>query len=266
MSGPIPALASEPATPSAMRLLPSIIRFHTSNASPSLRPWKDDWRMRSRRPSMPPAPRRMGTLRSNPRISLIGPPWPPSCAQCRRGAFRLCRGAAGGKMDFDTMAEVYDVIEPWYEHFYAALHGIVRSALALPAGAGRLRALDAGCGTGFQTAILEELGYQPHGLDLSGGLLAVARQRLPKVPLVRGTIERLPYASGSFDVVACCGSTLSFVDHAEAALTELGRVLRRGGVLLVDCEHRGRVDLAWALLDSLTGDRLGYGLTPRQAW
>src|SRR5262247_3433805 len=63
---------------------------------------------------------------------------------------------------FDAMSASYDELEPWYEHLYLELHRILRSALR-PAPPDAL-ALDAGCGTGFQTAILAELGYRPHGL------------------------------------------------------------------------------------------------------
>ena len=82
---------------------------------------------------------------------------------------------------FDAMAASYDELEPWYEHLYARLHRIVRDALGRAAPGAR--ALDAGCGTGFQTAILAELGYRPHGLDLSGASLAVARGRVPGAAL-----------------------------------------------------------------------------------
>ncbi|MGH7312345.1 MAG: methyltransferase domain-containing protein, partial [Candidatus Rokuibacteriota bacterium] len=92
-------------------------------------------------------------------------------------------------MDFDTMAETYESLEPWYEHLYGALHTIVRAELAPPTGPHPLRALDAGCGTGFQAAVLESLGYRTHGLDISAGLLAVARRRRGSVVLARGTIE-----------------------------------------------------------------------------
>jgi SAM-dependent methyltransferase len=163
---------------------------------------------------------------------------------------------------FDAMAATYDVLEPWYEHLYEVMHRILRLTLARGSG----RALDAGCGTGFQAALLRGFGYETHGLDIAAGMLAVARRRLPKIPAVQGTIEELPYATGCFDAIVCCGSTLSFASDAARALREFGRVLRPDGVLLLECEHRGRLDLAWALVNSVTGDRLGYGLTPSQAW
>jgi ubiquinone/menaquinone biosynthesis C-methylase UbiE len=156
---------------------------------------------------------------------------------------------------FDAMADSYDQLEPWSEHLYAALHAILRTALRPPPGG---RALDAGCGTGFQSALLDELGYETHGVDISTGLLAVARRRLRAPRLACASVEVLPYADATFDAVSCCGSTLSFVERPECALLEFGRVLRPGGYLLLECEHKWSLDLGWALLSSLAADALGY--------
>jgi MPBQ/MSBQ methyltransferase len=167
---------------------------------------------------------------------------------------------------FDAMADGYDTLEPWYEHLYAVLHGILREVLARPPRGRRPRALDAGCGTGFQTAILDELGYETHGIDVAARLLAEARRRVPSAALARASLQALPYRDASLDAVACCGSTLSFVEDPAAALGELGRVLAPGGVLFLECEHRASLDLGWALVSALGGDRLGYGLSPGVAW
>ena len=167
---------------------------------------------------------------------------------------------------FDAMADGYDVLEPWYEHLYANLHAVLRRELTPPAGRPRPRALDAGCGTGFQAAILAEMGYAVHGLDLSHGLLRGARERLGGAPLVQGDVETLPYGAGAFDAATCCGSTLSYVGDARRALSEIARVLRPGGRLLVECEGRWSLDLAWAWLSGMVGDPLGYEVTPGEVW
>jgi len=167
---------------------------------------------------------------------------------------------------FDTMAEGYEALEPWYEHLYAALHALLRAELSPPAEAREPRALDAGCGTGFQTAILEEMGYAAHGLDLSRELLRAARGRLGGVPLIQGDVQALPYRDASFAAATCCGSTLSYVDDARRALAEIARVLRPGGRLLVECEGRWSLDLGWAWLSGLLGDPWGYGLGPGEVW
>jgi SAM-dependent methyltransferase len=167
---------------------------------------------------------------------------------------------------FDAMAADYDVLEPWYEHLYARLHAILVRALAPPGDGARRRALDAGCGHGFQTALLLALGYETHGADLAAALLARARARVPDARLARADVAALPYADASFDAVSCCGSTLSFVADADAALREIARVLRPGGRLLLEYEHKWSLDLAWAATSALAGDALGYGTSARTLW
>ena len=152
---------------------------------------------------------------------------------------------------FDAMAERYEELEPWYEHFYARLHAILRREFA---DGGARRALDAGCGSGFQTARMAALGWTAHGVDVSAGLLGAVRKRLDRPLLALASVEALPYADASFDGAVCCGSTLSFVADPAQALAELARVLRPGAPLLLDCEHKWNLDLAWMLL-------LDYGVT-----
>jgi SAM-dependent methyltransferase len=163
------------------------------------------------------------------------------------------------------MAASYDDLEPWYEHLYGVLHGLLRTELGRSGGPHGERALDAGCGTGFQTAILLELGYETLGLDLSAALLDEARRRCAGARLVRGDLAALPCRDGAVDLAVCCGSTLSFVGDARRAVQELARVLRPGGRLFLEVEQRWSLDLLWRLASSLTGDPLGYGARPADA-
>jgi ubiquinone/menaquinone biosynthesis C-methylase UbiE len=79
------------------------------------------------------------------------------------------------------------------------------------------------------------------GFDLSPEMLRRAQQRLRRAGLpdrlVRGDIAHLPFAAGSFDGIAL-SFTFSAVPDGGAAMGEMARVLRRGGVIaLVDaCE------------------------------
>ena len=166
---------------------------------------------------------------------------------------------------FDAMAPTYDELEPWYEHLYDVLHTILRDTIGR-APTATARALDAGCGTGFQSALLAELGWQTYGVDVSAGLLAVAQRRQPGSSLALGSVEALPYPDARFDAIVCCGSTLSFVDDPARAVAELSRVLRPGGRVLLDCEHRPSLDIVWMLASALTGDALGYGVPAWEAW
>ena len=149
---------------------------------------------------------------------------------------------------FDAMAGRYDELEPWYAHFYERLHAMLDGVFPASRRGSARRVLDAGCGSGFQTARLAARGWTAHGVDVSAGLLAAARKRLDRPLLALASVEALPYGDASFDGAVCCGSTLSFVGDPARALIELGRVLRPGAALLLDCEHKWNLDLAWMLL------------------
>jgi MPBQ/MSBQ methyltransferase len=166
---------------------------------------------------------------------------------------------------FDALAASYDDLEPWYEHLYDVLHGLLRAELETPATSSRSQALDAGCGTGFQTAILLDLGYETVGVDVSAGLLGVARRRLARAGFLQGDLQALPCRDAAFDVAVSCGSTFSFLADPAKALQEVARVLRPGGRLFLEVEHRWSLDLLWRLASSVTGDPLGYEVGPAEA-
>jgi SAM-dependent methyltransferase len=58
------------------------------------------------------------------------------------------------------------------------------------------------------------------------------RQQYPQVEFVRGSIERLPFADGSYDVVVCT-HTLEHVRDLPLALRELRRVTRTDLIIVV---------------------------------
>ncbi|WP_020646752.1 class I SAM-dependent methyltransferase [Amycolatopsis balhimycina] len=76
------------------------------------------------------------------------------------------------------------------------------------------------------------------GLDLSEGMLAIARDRARRldrpVTLRQGSAQQLPFAEASFDTVLCTFGLCAIGDPA-AAVGEMVRVLRPGGrLILVD--------------------------------
>ncbi len=94
--------------------------------------------------------------------------------------------------------------------------------------------LDAGCGTGKWVAHLARLGYRVIGLDLSADALAAARRDAPRAGLARADTQCAPIRDGAVDAVL----SLGVVEHDErgplAGLRELHRILKPGGMLVLD--------------------------------
>ena len=97
--------------------------------------------------------------------------------------------------------------------------------------------LDAGCNNGNYTLALAIAGFDATGVDFAPGLLSAARRRAEelKVPATFGKMDLdsvFWYADGEFDN-AICTSVLHAVRRPEWVLSELHRVIRPGGLLLV---------------------------------
>ncbi|HUZ33560.1 MAG TPA: methyltransferase domain-containing protein [Xanthobacteraceae bacterium] len=98
------------------------------------------------------------------------------------------------------------------------------------------RLLDVGCGDGALVCAAAAKGAVATGVDPDPAMLAAARLRVAQagvhVEFLEGRVERLPFATGSFDVVVAV-TVLCFVPNAAAAFGEMARILRPGGRLIL---------------------------------
>jgi ubiquinone/menaquinone biosynthesis C-methylase UbiE len=116
-----------------------------------------------------------------------------------------------------------------------------RRALLLAAVEPGVRVLDLGCGAGRFVAALRELGADPVGVELSAAALERARRNVPGADLRLVAADgSLPLGHGEVDVV-WCSEVLEHVPDTIAFLTEVRRVLKRGGRLLVTVPDHGRL-------------------------
>jgi SAM-dependent methyltransferase len=90
------------------------------------------------------------------------------------------------------------------------------------------RLLDVGCGSGLTLVLAAQRGVRPAGLDVSPGLLGIARERLPGADLREGDMESLPFGDVAFDAVTGVNA-FQFAGDPRQALAEAARVLRPGG-------------------------------------
>ena len=97
--------------------------------------------------------------------------------------------------------------------------------------------LDAGCGGGKHAVRLARRGFRVHAVDLQA-VVPRARRRVREAGCGRTvTVEgedimRLSCADGSFDHVLCWG-VLMHIPEVARAITELARVLKPGGCLII---------------------------------
>jgi SAM-dependent methyltransferase len=110
------------------------------------------------------------------------------------------------------------------------------------------RVLDVGCGEGQFAAELARAGANAVGADVSREALRRARARHPELELqLIPAHGSWPFADASFDA-AWAGETIEHVADTAAWLSEVRRVLRPGGMLLLSTPAHGRaVMLALAL-------------------
>jgi ArsR family transcriptional regulator len=105
---------------------------------------------------------------------------------------------------------------------------------------------DLGAGTGVFASAVAPFVRSVTVVDRSPEMLAAARRRMADVPTVRfreGDLEALPIDDGAIDLVVV-SLVLHHVADPAAALTEVARVLRPGGrLIVVDMRHHDRGEL-----------------------
>ena len=91
--------------------------------------------------------------------------------------------------------------------------------------------LEAGCGTGLLLERVARSAGEAWGVDLSGGMLAKARDR--GLNVVQGSVTDLPFPDRRFDVVYSF-KVLAHVERIREAVAEMARVTRPGGYMVLE--------------------------------
>jgi SAM-dependent methyltransferase len=141
---------------------------------------------------------------------------------------------ADTRISYDTVADSY-----WnYVRDVIGGRPFLRAALVLfadaVATAGNGPVADLGCGPGHVTAYLHDLGIDAFGIDISTGMIDVARAEHPRLRFEAGSMTALEFADESIAGAIALWSLIHVPDDMVAAtLTGFGRVLRRGAPLLL---------------------------------
>ena len=95
--------------------------------------------------------------------------------------------------------------------------------------------LECACGTGLLSAVIAEKCSQLTATDFSEKMLKKAEKNCRSfcnITYAQADITALPYPDGSFDKVVA-GNVIHLLDHPLTALSELNRVCKDDGVLII---------------------------------
>jgi 2-polyprenyl-3-methyl-5-hydroxy-6-metoxy-1,4-benzoquinol methylase len=110
-------------------------------------------------------------------------------------------------------------------------------------------ALDAGCGTGFHSLLLAQLGVNVTAVDVSSSMLHGLRQHAKEMSFQittnQSNFEDLPKKlHDKFDAVFCMGNTLAHMQSAaelQSVLSAFRALLKPGGVLFAQTLNYDRI-------------------------
>lgn len=151
----------------------------------------------------------------------------------RRSDDRAMTAASEPAESFHIPIEAAEVYESAFvPAFFAQWAPVLCSAAGLAPGHD---VLDVACGTGIVARTAADRvapGGTVVGLDLNEAMLTVARRVRPDIDWRRGDAAELPFPDQTFDAVLCQMALMFFPDGA-AALSEMSRVVRPGGLVAV---------------------------------
>ena len=109
--------------------------------------------------------------------------------------------------------------------------------------------LDVGCHGGtFTKVILSKIGSKDiYGVDVSHSAIEYAGKKIPFGKFTVSDVARLPFKNNFFNAVICL-EVLEHVDNPSQALSEIYRVLKKGGytVILVPTDNK-LFRIVWSL-------------------
>jgi ubiquinone/menaquinone biosynthesis C-methylase UbiE len=138
---------------------------------------------------------------------------------------------------YDTVSHAYDATRRPDSRLTDAIQEQLR-----PERGGKY--LDLGCGTGNYLAEFAARGYAMTGLDLSDGMLRIAREKSPTSEFINAPAERMPLPSESMSGAFSCLAVHHFED-LEAMAREVYRVLEPNARFVIFTTEPSQTQTFW---------------------
>ncbi len=153
----------------------------------------------------------------------------------------------------ETYKELLSAHDETYLRHYVEL--VIRYA---PSGS---RILDLGCGNGISSRLLNQADFDVVGTDISALFLEEAQEwENPKLRYQVCDVLELPFENNSFDMI-CSNELIEHLPDVETALTEMIRVVRKGGKVVLSGPN-----LCSPITPFLDWIRMMFGKSGRPVW
>ncbi len=138
--------------------------------------------------------------------------------------------ATSESVSFDPAVEYYDKTRSFPSDVHSKIIGLLVDELRDPG-----PVLEVGVGTGRIALDLQEAGIEMVGVDLSSAMLGVLVEKAGGIPfpLAVGDAVNLPFPDATFRT-AYGAHILQLISNWAGALTEMTRVVKPGGTVLID--------------------------------
>ncbi len=102
------------------------------------------------------------------------------------------------------------------------------------------KVLDIGCGPGITVEHLVKQGFEVYGVDIATEMINECQKEFGHLPAAHfsvGKIEAINFPDSFFDVILCIG-VVEYVDADVAAIKEMARVAKPGGIIIVTLPNK----------------------------
>lgn len=143
----------------------------------------------------------------------------------------------GSPAPYDSVSHAYDVTRRPDARLTEAIQDLLRPERGK-------KYLDLGCGTGNYLAEFAARGYAMTGLDLSEGMLRIAREKSPSSDFICAPAENMPVPSESIAGAFSCLAVHHF-ENLEAMTREVHRVLERDARFVIFTTEPSQTRTFW---------------------
>ena len=136
-----------------------------------------------------------------------------------------CVFAIYNRLVYRRLAKYYDL--------FGSLSTFKKAQVRVVEGLSSGSILDVACGTGSVLAMASEKGLACYGIDMSPGMMAQAKSKVPGAELKVGSFEDIAYPDDSFDYVVCTNSIGCVKVTPRNVISEMVRVCKKGGEIRI---------------------------------